>query len=264
MEVKKLTGSVEVIILAQGNQTRLRGLSGYKQMQPLPSCGGAPILARTLQQLCRIVNERSTITMVAWPGLGQFELRGQSGESAPEYRHVTLPSPGNSSLKGISRYLELRGERHTFSSTLVLLGDVVYSWACLDAIARSAGTWGFVGTSDLNGSRGELWGVAWDRDYETQMMSLLADAMLRHPPFDDDYQPGQMRRWISGFRRGDLADHRDQLAASVHYRSIDDYTRDIDLPSHVSMLPALSMSAAADDAAHGMMWEQEPTIGIVH
>lgn len=253
----------EVIILAQGNQSRLRGMSGYKQMLPLPRCGNIPIIGRTIQQLCRFLDPAAVITTVGWPKMGIPTVETLSGE-LPTCRGVTLPDPGNSSLKGISRYLEHRGVSHNFDATIVLLGDVVYSWACLNAImgcamrtgatSRHGASWGFVGTSDLNASGGELWGVAWAKQHDVHMLGSLADALLRHPPFEDEYQPGQMRRWMSGWKRGDVAEHRDTLAEWGHYLAVDDYTRDIDLPSHVAQIPALSELAAADDAAHGMLW----------
>ena len=264
----------EIIILAQGNQSRLRGMSGYKQMIPLPHCGNIPIIGRTIQQLCRFYDDQDTITTVAWPKMGvpvvearaalrigeleaalrEIEPGGLRNYGLPSCRGVTLPDPGNSSLKGISRYLEQRGVSHSFNRTMVLFGDVIYSWVCLAALLDAAATWGFVGTSDLNASGGELWGVAWAKEHEVHMLGSLADALLRHPPFEDEYQPGQMRRWMSGWKRGDVAEHRDILARNGHYIAIDDYTQDIDLPVHVAQVPALSASAAADDAAHGMLW----------
>lgn len=247
----------EVIILAQGNQSRLRGMSGYKQMLALPDCGDTPILARTVQQLCRYLGEGDAITTVAWPTLGNLELVG-TGRPLPDYRHLTLEDPGNSSLKGIARYLERRGAGHGFGATIVLFGDVIYSWDCLDTLMASRDAWSFVGTADLSASGGELWGVVWGAEHEQHMKGSLADSLLRHPPFEDEYQPGQMRRWMSGWLRGDIAEHRDKLIKYGHYKSIDDYTQDIDLPAHVAMLPSLSRHANVDDVNHGMMWNPPP------
>jgi hypothetical protein len=246
----------EAIILAQGTQERLRGMSGYKQMLALPECGGVPIMARTIQQLCRHLGAGDAITTVAWPQLGNIELVGTGGP-LPEYRHVTLPEPGNSSLKGIARYLELRGE-HKFESTVVLFGDVVYSWSCLHAMLEARPSWSYFGTSDLSASGGELWGVVWGAKEENHMRGSLRDALLRHPPFEDDYQPGQMRRWLMGWKRGAIEEQREHMTRYGHYCPIDDYTQDIDLPVHVAMLPAISRAANKDDVAHGMHWVQNP------
>ena len=242
----------EVIILAQGSQKRLGMAHGYKQLLPLPACGGMPILTRTLHQL---QHNMPIITLVASNELmngipGGFGF----GSISRVDTHVSLENPGNSSLKGIARYLELRGPNHSALRTVVLLGDVVYSWHCLHEIFALSRTYGFVGTSDLSAGGGELWGVAWTRDFEDTMLSDLGDALLRHPPFDDEYQPGQMRRWISGMKRGAIETHVFNMRRTGHYVAVDDYTRDIDLPAHLALLPKLSESAAADDHVNNAPW----------
>ncbi len=259
--------TTEVIILAQGTQQRLGMQSGYKQLLPLPACGFTPILARTLS-IVRAQGPGATTTLVSWRELlAQIHttvtgaLHGAACYATELiHHHIELPTPGNSSLKGIARYLEHRGDAKP-DATIVLLGDVVYSWACLEALWACARTWGFVGTPDLSSSGGELWGVAWSHRHpsaDQHMMRNLSDALLRHPPFDDDYQPGQMRRWISGMRRGALEDHIRHLAADGHYFPISDYTMDVDLPAHIPLLLGASQLACADDARHGLTWPVLP------
>lgn len=178
----------------------------------------------------------------------------------------TLPDPGNSSLKGVDRFLRRFYEhpsRPTFERTVVLFGDTVYSWRCLQAIFDGT-HWhcGFVGTSDLSQSGGELWGVSWEIGAETVMLQALVTALGRHPAFAE-YQPGQMRRWLWEIDRCIDGSHLDGVIGvdvGAHglrrtwYRTIDDYTRDIDLPEHVEQLSALSELAASDDALHGVTW----------
>lgn len=245
-----MSANYEVIILAQGTQKRLRGILTPKQLLPLPACGGAPIMVRTVSQLLLAGVSLEEITIVGWSKLADHAAWR---ESKP--RIVELPDPGNSSLKGIARYLEDQavrsaGARHT----IVLLGDVVYSWACLRAVLNQARTYGFVGTEGLCSGGGELWAVAWSRDSEDAMIMSLRDALLRHPPFDDEYQPGQLRRWITGFRRGDLKDHVAKGIGSGTYWPIDDYTHDIDLPSDLVLLPELGTLAARDDDDNELSW----------
>lgn len=234
---------IEVIILAQGTQSRLGMRHGYKQLLPLPSCGGVPILARTLAQLGKIV-PASNVTVVTW--------RDIAARLPADCRCVELEDPGNSALRGIDRYLR-SGQRMIAAAdyTMVLLGDVVYSWRCLGTLAHLGTTSGFVGTADLAADRGELWGIAWCRQAEIQMRSSLSDGLLRHPPFEE-YQPGQLRRWIAGFERGDLRDHVERLRRRGRYVDVDDYTRDIDLPAHIALLPQLSELARVDDLAHDL------------
>ena len=98
------------------------------------------------------------------------------------------------------------------------------------------------------------------RDHHDAKMSRLRDALLRHPPYDDEYMPGQMRRWISGFHKGHMVDHINALRTRGHYIDIDDYTTDIDMPSQLPLIPGISMAAAADDIAAGLTWSL-PTEG---
>lgn len=252
--------ATEVIILAQGTQSRLGHAHGLKQLLPLPACDYMPIMGRTAVQCLSFVRS-ADITLLTWP-----EVLNGTMPSWTIPRIVTLPDPGNSSLKGISRYLEQSGRIYDDpptsrsdqpSRTVVLLGDVIYSWACLEAIFRAARGWGFVGTPDLSAGGGEIWGVAWSHNFEGHMIGGLRGAMLRHPPYADNYQPGQLRRWISGSRRGDIIRHSAELRQNGHYIDIADYTHDIDTPDHLTLLPWLSESAADDDRKHGLVWREE-------
>lgn len=253
--------TTEVIILAQGSQSRMGPAVGWKQLLPLPLCAGVPILVRTLRQLKAFVRE-PTVTLVTWDELFNDALAFCAREDRPtgwydvlgDVHHVQLGVPGNSSLKGLGRYLEERPYDRGAESTIVLLGDVVYSWACLASLLVLSDRSGFVGTTDLSSSAGELWGVAWHRNREDLMIADLRDALLRHPPFDDTYQPGQLRRWLVGWRRGDIRDHVARLTRTGNYLCVDDYTMDVDLPHHVPLLDAASRSAAIDDDQHEIVW----------
>lgn len=249
--------STEIIILAQGIHRRLGAHHGPRQLLPLPACG-VPILYRTIRQCFHLMKHALWPTVVTWPDLAEVSRSWniQCCNGVVSAAHHTLPDPGNSALKGIARYLELREQQgRRYQRTLVLLGDVVYSWACLEAIwLRGENNWGFVGTSNLSLDKGELWGVAWSKLYEDWMLTSLRDALLRHPPFDDEHEPHQLRRWISGMQRGDLADHVVKLKWAAHYTDIDDYTHDMDIPHDLVLLPDLSTAAAADDAKHGVLW----------
>ncbi len=293
--------NTHVIILAQGSQKRLGDLPVAKQMLPLPACGGTPILYRTLRQLWHVMGgvhihaDRSDrVTVVTWPLLVDklrlttvdipMTLTGVGGKPVEprsiEWRFTpstdTLDDPGNSSLKGISRFLEVEAARRArrwaltpqvvppdhpeWDRTVVLLGDVVYSWACLRAIfapfredprgfmtefGATIGDFRFVGTSDISPSGGELWGIAWPGRADIIMKMGLKRALDAHPPFAE-YQPGQLRRWMWAMSR--------TFQTSTLYSAVDDYTRDIDTPEHVLMLPELSKAAAADDEANGVTW----------
>lgn len=248
--------STEVIILAQGNQSRMGREAGWKQLLPLPLCGGVPILLRTLLQVQSFFPS-ARVTLVSWARMvtespNGFAPQWQRALSAT--RFYELPDPGNSSLKGIARFLENSANDPWREHTIVLLGDVVYSWACLAALAMLSDRCGFAGTSDLSSSGGELWGVAWHQRHLDGMMAELRDSLLRHPPFDDTYQPGQLRRWLVGWRRGDVAEHVTRLSRTGNYLPIDDYTMDVDLPQHIPLLERASRAAAFDDEQHDLVW----------
>ncbi len=251
-----MSNEAEVIILAQGTQQRLGRQHGPKQLLGLPACGGVPIMCRTVRQVFSLSDWWPTIVTWAHVRIVGLSWPIDSGRRTVMPAYFELLDPGNSSLKGIARYLEQRersGRR--YDRTIVLLGDVVYSWACLGAIWQMSNTYGFVGTSDISSGGGELWGVAWEREFDSRMMADLRDALLRHPPFEDAYQPGQLRRWITGWQRGDITDHVAKYRRTGSYVDIDDYTHDIDIPHDLVLLPELSVAAAADDAKHGMSWD---------
>ncbi len=267
-----------VVILAQGRQERMGdSIAIPKQLVPLPACGNVPLLHRTFTQLVNMPwwdRDQSKITVVGWhevfaafekgplhPAVGKAPRAGAQYLPACE----SLADPGNSSLKGIYRYLDARllipgawrPER-----TVVLLGDVIYSWKCLDTIF--AKEWAprthengmprcrFVGSSDISPSGGEIWGIAWETNSDRTtglgrrgVMDALESALGKHPPFQT-YQPGQLRRWMWQIHPS--------FQATTMYERIDDYTMDIDLPDHLALVGETSVLAARDDLAHGVEW----------
>lgn len=251
-----------VIILAQGSQSRLPLLDIPKQCLPLAACGGMPIILRTVLQLMHVNPDGGAmkITLVCHGKMAsELSAAGALGDRGDSRRNreccfgtLTLSDPGNSSLKGIARSLaQLRGvPLVAFEGepevTVVLLGDVIYSWRCLHEIFDASRDISFVTSSDLGPSSGEVWGLAWKHATGWPLMSEALDkALVKHPPFHDTYQPGQMRNWLWALRP------RDQKVAQV---IVDDYTKDIDRPDHLPLVAGISRLAAADDAAHGLTW----------
>ncbi len=254
--------NTRVIILAQGEQKRLPNLAIAKQMLPLPACDGTPILYRTLRQLWHLMGgigvdaeHDHEVVVVAWYPLMEqlirtpvivkqlFHPSGAAADWKFSPKVDSLADPGNSSLKGIARYLR-NIDANRADRTVVLLGDVVYSWNCLYALLRSftdepPPPLRFVGTSDISPSGGELWGIAWHKDAHDLMETALYNALEKHPPFTD-YQPGQLRRWMWAMHP--------KFETTNKYVRIDDYTIDIDVPAHVEAIGAISVAAAADDA----------------
>jgi hypothetical protein len=279
---------MHVVILAQGQQKRLPDLEVPKQMLELPACDGVAIIERTLCQLAYMAPSAIVTVVCGGPMMLLLPIVGAELVQKTTGRRLNIGShqladPGNSSLKGIARYLQtcvwsrfvppstspvtqllVRDPYHPeegidLDQIVVLLGDVVYSWACLGACllgATPSRPLCFVGTSDLSRSGGELWGLTWDNRARSMMHQTLQDALERHPPFEE-YQPGQMRRWlweVDKHMDGDFRGEVEGGARRTWFTAIDDYTRDIDLPEHVAALGELSRRAAVDDQEYGLRW----------
>lgn len=277
--------TTHVIILAQGNQRRLGdSVTGPKCLLELPAIGTS-ILRRTLTQVWKMLggvglNEEGLgpndhyVTVVSWHEVRRYfdllpvKIPPTSGNPfvfRPEVE--SLADPGNSSLKGIARYLVqcsgvasirrpmLRDERWP-ERTIVLLGDVVYSWRCMESLFTTniETNMLFAGTHDLGPGGGELWGIRWDRSADPLMMSTLESALAKHPRFEE-YQPGQLRNWLWEVdRRGQDWPWGTRPVHRAWFCAVDDYTMDVDLPEHVPLLPEASSRAYVDDKEHGVTW----------
>lgn len=258
-----------VIILAQG-QERVPDMLRPRQMIGLPLCGGMAIMGRTIM-MARELDRDARITVVSelelyapmfrwapakldgeWPAPSSYEkliaLRGDVDLETTE-----LPDPGTSALKGISRYLDHRRDvenlgalEFTPSQTVVLLGDCVYSWRCMNVLFSDALPYNFVGTSELTDARGDIWGITWRKDADDVLQGWMKKALRKHPA-TDTYHASQLRQWLFVAR----AELDPQPAL---YTAVDDYTRDFDVPSDLDHLYAVSGRAAMDDIAHGLHW----------
>lgn len=239
---------VHVVILCQGQQTRLPDLANKKQLLPVyHRADGSPvtILGRTIAQV-RATLRAPRITVV--------------GDSAfvATCRNVaelaTLGDPGNSSLKGLQRYLHaehghpLQGVK--YPNTVVLLGDVVYTYDVLDFLCDQKSTAGlsFAMSSDLSTSGGELWGVAWKGGWYREVSELLLIAMSKYPPpqVDGTYQPGQLRRLYWEAERLFLSSCR------VYSTTRSQYIMDVDKPDDLASLASIAKLVDESDREHGV------------
>lgn len=293
--------STNVIILCQGQQTRLPMLDGPKQLLPLVGCNGATLLDRTLRQIDTLMaSDRESIVNVIGGEPFRRHLSNKYTPPCPSdlgnsrrIRHIELASPGNSSLLGVFEVLRLRdqwwlrdyfeyehikdgstcGRADKIDKTVVLLGDVLYSWRCLASLLahdRYQEKILFVGTHDLSTSGGELWGVAYSMSAHMKMMEYAAAALVKHPPFED-YQPGQLRRWYWAARNGrTVAQMLSPAAPAMEFTpgryflacggdpsevpDVRDYTMDVDVPEHLMLLEEASFKASHDDFKHGVTW----------
>lgn len=293
-----------VIVLCQGTQRRLSGIRTPKQLLTLPAheamhAPNTKILTRTLMQVFTYLGGVGVnvnpfgpryndhhVTVVTWPDVAEYlqdhpvtipYLR-RDAKNWMEFAFApsisVLPDPGNSSLRGIDRYLSLasvdKSEPYEFDGreisysplrspewpdrTVVLLGDVVYSWACLRAIFRgcpASSDLAFVGTPQLTHEGGELWGLMWNRSTDNLVQQALAAALKCCGDAEaEEYQPGQLRHWLWALdlNENPLGQYR------PWYIPIEDYTVDIDLPEHLVNLAAASLEAVNDDRENGVVW----------
>ncbi len=190
---------------------------------------------------------------------------------------VTLVRPGTSVIRGlqaIRAYLKQEavvtpgevgaGEELPFERTVILLGDVVYSKRCLaalvDKVSGRSQVW-FAVSPDLTGATGEVFGVSYDQAGTAEFLHLLDN--VKHPPFPDTYQPGQLRRLLWD-RQAAVLQHA-VMTPQLACCSImdDDFTADVDTMSDLRRLSALDEMAFDDDrrgeaASYGAM---DPRIG---
>ncbi len=110
--------NTHIIILAQGAQTRLLNLPVAKQTLPLPACGNEAILSRTLHQLVAMsCDDNATdvmqVAVVTWPHVIEALGIDRPVVVGGRFMHTaeSLTHPGNSSLKGIARYLRCHADR---------------------------------------------------------------------------------------------------------------------------------------------------------
>jgi hypothetical protein len=223
---------IRVVIMAQGQQTRLPDLKIPKQLLPLPLCN-TTILDRTLTMLTSDDRVGEIVVIGCFArhltdgGDGYFNLgrwapctsddadatmsttsRKRAGSPPVCLEVVKLNAPGNSVIRGlraIRPYLRqeaviaggagMADSELDFTRTVILLGDVVYSRRCLAALADKAPAkvW-FAVSPDLSPGGGEVFGCSYDQDGTEEFLSILDNVV--HPPFTDTYQPGQLRRLL--------------------------------------------------------------------
>ena len=233
---------MRVVIMAQGGQSRLPMLKVRKQLLPLAACN-TTILHRTLAQLSELMV--SEIYLVAPEMLATEILRwAHRAIPAANLITVTLPRPGNSVVQGLLG----TGAMLAGDDVVVLLGDVVYSWACLEYLldaARRQRLFAAAVSSDLSVGGGEVYGVAYGRNHAHKVVSLLEGAP-KPPPHFTSYQPGQLRTWIREVQR-DLGVAQPFEPHGDVCHVVDDYTTDFDTLDDLVWLGSADVGAYQDD-----------------
>lgn len=260
------------LILAQGMQTRLAGHVDVPKCLLRLEPGGESIIARTIRLCFGLGVERITVVaekLVAldlsfggvlhglWSVGGDLPRRGAWIVLAPPRRAPglevwELAHTGNSSLRGLQRMIEgslrLDGGGNDPDRNVVLLGDTVYSNACLETLIAPEMQYAvpvlFAVTPDLSPGGGELYGFAYDRGATPDVQRCIMEAP--HPPVDDDYQPGQLRRILWQYQETFHEPWYARTPSPACCYFVTDYTKDIDTPADLARLPELAAAAAAD------------------
>lgn len=245
---------MNVVIMAQGQQSRLSSLGIPKQLLPLPLCG-ATVMTRTIRQVRTLSAGR--IAVICTPATDAAAARH---DLLWAQRRVVL-QPGNSTIRGLQQVAEaapdvLEGD------VVVLLGDVCYSNSALQHLLERPGREVlFVGSPDLSRGGGELYGVSWAASASGVMHKMIAEAAV--PP-GDKYQPGQLRRLLwayqahwclntpavrrRGATRGEEAQQQ-PMKDATWWQPVNDYTRDFDTQDDLRRLGDADVEAFLDDEA---------------
>lgn len=213
-----------VVVLAQGRQTRFTSLT-------YPKClirvGGETLLMRTL----RLIPGREA-NLIVPPDL---TARAESPVLFPPgtWAFRSLNEPGYCVLDGLIQTKDLWSRD---GRTIILLGDVCYSRATIDAVFSDSRDCVFFGSPDLSRTGGELYALAFDHgwvEYLYGVSGSMPCRAIKHTVA----QPGHLRNV--------LWDVQDGVGLSVmspdarYYRIIDDFTTDFDTDEDLAQIPGL-------------------------
>ncbi len=265
------------MVMAHGEQKRLPMLRICKQLLDLPLSGNIPILARTLLTLPDVIDPNDDAPSVTVVGPMQIadtlgfarrhdrEVHGAFVHGGdPGMQVLRLKEPGNSLLRGLGAIrpwlagdVELCGDIVVDPSAgdyrvVVLLGDVVFSRACLRALFSSRRPMEWAVTPDLSPSTGEVFGFSYSRDATPEVLACL-DEVNEKPPAFEAYQPGTCRKLLWRWQA-----HRDAAIGGIGVVTctpsvaecctlITDFTKDIDTPEDLRRLSELDYAAWKDD-----------------
>ncbi len=185
-----------VLILAAGEQARWEKAYGIKQFRPIEK---EPVITRIQRQ----VQDRGQMAFVIT----------HNPEIARTSKRVLAPR----ARRWIAE--TLRSTAHIWTErVIVLLGDVVYSKACMDAIVV------YDGPVRFWGNLYEIFALSFDDRVMTEMFTAI-DKAIYHAEYDGG--PGKLRKVYQAFVGLDFEDneiHRDEFEEVL----APDYTRDFD------------------------------------
>ncbi len=185
-----------VLILAAGEQARWEKAYGIKQFRPIEK---EPLIIRTQRQ----VKDRGQMAFVIT----------HNPEIARASKRILAPRARRWIAETLKSTAHIWTER-----VIVLLGDVVYSKACMDAIVV------YDGPIRFWGNLYEIFALSFDDRVMTEMFTAI-DKAIYHAEYDGG--PGKLRKVYQAFVGLDFEDneiHRDEFEEVL----APDYTRDFD------------------------------------
>jgi hypothetical protein len=222
---------IRILVMAQGQSTRMRSILGKGVPKHTIDIGGWSVLERTLWMLSG-GGDNFDVTVI-----GPHKLR----EYLPQWhgaKQIELLQPGLCILQGIEQVREMWSKD---DRTVILLGDVIYSIACLERLITATMPVTFAGTRYVNGACGELFGMSFGQDG----VGIVTETLARRLCTDHGGtgQPGHLRLIMPELVRYDM---------SCEYAIIDDYTDDLDEPIDVEFVKAWRGGCAYLDILHSL------------
>jgi hypothetical protein len=216
-----------VIIMAQGQQTRLASLGYPKQLIKVRD---EPIIVRAIRLAELVLDpdqcEGILTNVICGHGLGD---KIYEHDMLPWKNIHTLAEPGDCILDGIAATQLLWGTERT----AILLGDVYYTEAAIDRILTDEREIMFAGTSNITEHNGEIFAMSFARSCQRQLARWLAWAPCRQIDYNNISQAGHLRYLLWAVQ----AFVGERCPGLDFYLPIDDETMDFDTPADLERIP---------------------------
>ena len=189
-----------------------------------------------------VPNVIRTIRMLQDHGCSDYVLVARPHTSiCADENTWTLDEPTGPLLRGIALTAPAWDDK-----TIILLGDVIFSHAMMDAMISNPGlhVYGRVGTNRFTGKEAsELFAITFHEEHQIEILDHCLWMISRGRPIRYPPKLWALYRLLAGFDHADEARHEDEILIQM-----DDYTDDIDsVQGYKKWWDALNTHAAHDD-----------------